>query len=159
MLLRRGWGGAALGGRANALVEPEAVLGVVRVRRWTAGQEGDATHHDRVPSTSRQKASTRAFHSSGTSWKGWWDSSPHLEASAWDQLGDLTAELGATGQSRPPASTSVGAAICRQAVASCRASMNASRERCRSSVACLCGKASASSMIWSTVPSLCARAV
>jgi hypothetical protein len=26
-------------------------------------------------STSRQKASTRAFHSSGTSWKGWWASS------------------------------------------------------------------------------------
>jgi hypothetical protein len=24
-----------------------------------------------LPSTSRQKASTRAFHSSGTSWKGW----------------------------------------------------------------------------------------
>jgi hypothetical protein len=40
------------------------------VPRWTAGQEGDAAHHDRLPSTSRQKASTRAFHSSGTSWKG-----------------------------------------------------------------------------------------
>ena len=38
--------------------------------RWTAGQEGDAAHHDRLSSTSRQKASTRAFHSSGTSWKG-----------------------------------------------------------------------------------------
>jgi hypothetical protein len=36
----------------------------------TAGQEGDAAHHDRLPSTSRQKASTRAFHSFGTSWKG-----------------------------------------------------------------------------------------
>jgi hypothetical protein len=35
----------------------------------------------------------------------------------------------------------------------------ASMKRCRSSVACLWGKASTSSMIWSTVPSLCARGV
>ena len=72
----------------------------------------------RVAATSRQKASTRAFHSSGTSWKGWWASScHHLEAGARDRLGDATGR--ARGQDRcrdSPASTRVGAAISRQAV-------------------------------------------
>ena len=107
------------------------------VRRWTGGHEGDAAHQDRLSSTSRQKASTRAFHSSGTSWKGWWASSSITSKRA-RGISSATSRQssGRLVESRPPASTSVGAEISgRRSLASW--SMKASRERCRSSVACL----------------------
>ena len=64
------------------------------------------------PSTSRQKPSTRAFHSSGTSWKGWWASSSIT--SNWAsgiRSATVRHSSGRLVGSRPPAITSVGAAI------------------------------------------------
>ena len=63
-------------------------------------------------STSCQKASTRAFHSSGTSWKGWWASSSIT--SNWAPGTSSATTRQSSGRlviSRPPARTNVGTAI------------------------------------------------
>ena len=63
-------------------------------------------------STSCQNASTRAFHTSGISWNGWCDSHSRTSNSA-PGIASATARpsSGRAVGSRPPASTSVGAAI------------------------------------------------
>jgi hypothetical protein len=54
-----------------------------------------------VALTSRQKASTRAFQSSGASWKADGFLFHNLELGSWDQLGDGAAELRAAGRVEP----------------------------------------------------------